>query len=362
LRRRSLETMLVKMAMSSSASWSSHARASPLMPQPSRSSSNHRWVSSASWSRPSRPRVQHGSASESLEPRIHPPPAIPTAQYLHRVGCSLDTVEHLEVLPHHEAPDLAPLPYSGKALGEEGEALTCADDVGSESACSGRIMRRDGSDDLLKVCQERVLEDYLELHCSRRARTSSPELPCPGATSALATASSRAARSNGSSSSHAGGMCRPPSFSTKTRQDLSARRRSSSGVKASNWLSISASFIARQQATDAGLGFRQRRDAIASAGSVPAIGQSGRAREGKAGGPGYQFLVLSYQGGRKKTSSQLLVVSYQGGAVGGASVRRQPEGRCLLRVRLPATLQVQHLSVDVSGLSVEAAAGGEGKH
>src|SRR5204862_1627090 len=85
---------------------------------------------------------------------------------------------------------------------------------------------------------ECVLEDYFEVHCRNRERTSSAEWPCPGVASAAAIVLSNAARSWGSSSMHSWAI--PPSFFTNAVHDRNASRRSSSEVNSSSAASICA--------------------------------------------------------------------------------------------------------------------------
>src|SRR5262249_33426991 len=97
--------------------------------------------------------------------------------------------------------------------------------------------------DTFEIFNKRILEDYFEVHWPRRVLNSSPECPRPEAASAFAMASSNAAKRSGSTSSHSPTLLGSPALSTYADQDLSASRRSSSGVNFSSSDSISAKLI-----------------------------------------------------------------------------------------------------------------------
>jgi hypothetical protein len=127
---------------------------------------------------------------------------------------------------------------------EETQAFTHLNDQLAQLERPCGVVHRDTSHNPLEVFNERVLEDYFEVHLPIRARSSLPECPRPGVASPRLMASSNAAKSCGSSSSHPFAASGPPSFPTNVDHDLSASRRSSSGVNFSSSDSISAKLIA----------------------------------------------------------------------------------------------------------------------
>src|SRR5437016_5988233 len=147
-------------------------------------------------------------------------------------------IEDFENSLHHESPDSGALTNFGVALREKLQGLTHAKDQFAKFQRYGGIIHGDAPDESFKVFQERVLEDYLVLHRATRARTSLAECPCPGVASAFAMASSKAAKTPGSSSLHS--LEPGLSFSTKADHDFMAIRRRSSGESFSSSASISA--------------------------------------------------------------------------------------------------------------------------
>lgn len=172
------------------------------------------------------------------------PAPIPTTENFHRSRIRQDPIEHLKIFLRDESPDSRALTHSWMTFREETQAFTHLNDQFAQLERPCEVVRRDTSHNPFEVFNERVLEDYFEVHLPIRARSSLPECPCPGVASARLTASSNSAKSCGSSSSHPFAASGPPSFPTNVDHDLRASRRSSSGVNFSNSDSISAKLIA----------------------------------------------------------------------------------------------------------------------
>ena len=89
----------------------------------------------------------------------------------------LDPIKHLEVFLYDESPDSRALTDSGVTFREEFQAFARPDNHRAQFLRRRGIVNSDQSNDSLKVFQEGVLEDYLEVHSPSRARTSRAECP-----------------------------------------------------------------------------------------------------------------------------------------------------------------------------------------
>lgn len=81
------------------------------------------------------------------------------------------------MFPNDETPDPSTLPDLRVPLREEGEAFARPDDSLTQVASCNGIVLGAQSDDVLEIVEERVPEDYLEIHSPRRPRASVPEPP-----------------------------------------------------------------------------------------------------------------------------------------------------------------------------------------
>ena len=99
-----------------------------------------------------------------LKNRIVLSAPIPTTQNFHRLCLMLDPVKYLEVFLHDEAPDSRALMDFGVTLRKETQALARLDDELPQFVRRCGIMNGNQPYDSLKVLQESLLEDYLEVH------------------------------------------------------------------------------------------------------------------------------------------------------------------------------------------------------